>query len=251
VFLAPFDKGGWGDRFYLLQYDVGGFICDLSDYFFIFMRKSQKITLIASLITSALVCSSVLIGGNIVQAQRSRSPRPVDLLRSKCVSSGLGSAREDNTDISIGRSVYSSRFFLGPGSRSAALTCKIKPDNSPQPIFQTLNLGFGMRDNETRSPGVEVRVYLDGKPADSRTVSPSIQSTLSLDVSNASNVAIEAVCTSGSQYCDRVYFYEAKLLRPATQIKPAASGQPTQEFLPVAPTPTLVPTRAPLTPQKY
>ena len=101
------------------------------------MRKTQKISLIASLITSALVCSSVLIGENIVQAQRSR--RPVDLLKSKCVSSGSGSAREDNTDISIGRAVYSSQFFLGPGYRSASLTCRIKPDSNPKPIFQTLN----------------------------------------------------------------------------------------------------------------
>ncbi|MBF2065243.1 MAG: hypothetical protein IGS39_12585 [Calothrix sp. C42_A2020_038] len=196
------------------------------------MRKAQKIRLIASLITSGLVFSSVLIGENTVTAQR--TPRPVDLLRSKCVSSGLGSAREYNTDVSIGRAVFSSRFFLGPGNRSAALTCKIKPDSSPQPIFQTLNLGFGMRDNDNRSPDVQVRVYLDGRQVDSRTVSPSQQATLSLDVSNVSNVAIEAVC-SGPQFCDRVYFYEAKLLRPNAQTKPASTPQQTIEIVPQAP----------------
>jgi hypothetical protein len=217
------------------------------------MRKTQKISWIASLITSALVCSSVLIGESIVQAQR--SPRPVDLLRSTCVASGSGTAREDNTNVSIGRAVYSSRFFLGPGYRSASLTCRIKPDNSPNPIFQTLNLGFGMRDSDSRSSNVDVRVYLDGKPADSRTVSPSQQNSLSLDVSNASNVSIEAVCNSGSQYCDRVYFYEANLFRPNTQKQSTPSPQPTQQFnvpgapTPVPPPPTTAP--APITPQKY
>lgn len=217
------------------------------------MRKTQKISLIASLITSALVCSSVLIGESIVQAQR--SPRPVDLLRSTCVASGSGTAREDNTNVSIGRAVYSSRFFLGPGYRSASLTCRIRPENRPNPIFQTLNLGFGMRDSDNRSSSVDVRVYLDGKPADSRSVSPSQQNTLSLDVSNASNVSIEAVCNSGSQYCDRVYFYEANLFRPNTQRQSTPSSQPTQQFnapgapTPVPPPPTTAPAR--VTPQKY
>lgn len=215
------------------------------------MRKTQKIRLFG-LITGVLVSSFALIGENIVQAQR--PPRPVELLRSRCVSSGLGSAREDNTDISIGRAVYTSRFFLGAGSRSASLTCRIKPDSRKQAIFQTLNLGFGMRDNDSRSPSAEVRVYLDGRPAEARTVSTSMQNTLSLDVSNVSNVSIEAVCTSG-RYCDRVYFYEASLLRPGTQTNVAPSSQPTQQFsvpgapLPVPPPPTTAP--APITPQKY
>ncbi|BAZ15237.1 hypothetical protein NIES4071_71090 [Calothrix sp. NIES-4071] len=215
------------------------------------MRKTYKISLIACLITSTLGCS-VLIGENIVQAQR--SPRPVELLRSRCVSSGLGSAREENTDIAIGRAVYTSRFFLGPGSRSATLTCRIRPNSSKQPIFQTLNLGFGMRDSDSSSPNAEVRVYLDGRPAEARTVSTSQQNTLSLDVSNVSNVSIEAVCTSGNRYCDRVYFYEASLLRPATQTNVAPSPQSTQQFsvpgqTPVLPPPTTAP--SPITPQKY
>jgi hypothetical protein len=215
------------------------------------MRKTQKISLIASLITSALVCSSVLIGESTVQAKR--SPRPVDLLRSQCVAGGSGSARQDNTAVSIGRAVYSSRFFLGPGYRSASLTCKIKPDSSPQPIFQTLNLGFGMRDTDSRSSPVDIRVYLDGRQVDSRTVSPSQQNSLSLNVSNASNVSIEAFCTSGSQYCDRVYFYEANLFRPSTQQQSTPSPQSTQQFSVPAPTPVPPPTTAPapVTPQKY
>ncbi|BAZ39693.1 hypothetical protein NIES4101_56470 [Calothrix sp. NIES-4101] len=183
------------------------------------MRKIQWIT---SLMASGVVFSSVgilgiMMGENITQAQR--LPRSTSLLKAKCVNSGLGNVREEDMNVAIGRAVYSSKFYLGPGYRSAAMTCKIKPDNSQKPIFQTLNLGFGMRDNDNRSPGVEVRVYLDGNPAETRTISPSQPTTLSLDVSSVSNVSIEAVCSSGRQYCDRVYFFDAGLVRPTPQSK--------------------------------
>jgi hypothetical protein len=185
------------------------------------MQKTQKNRFIACLITATVISSSLAIFSQpIAQARR---PRKINLLKATCVSSGLGSVREENMDVSIGRAVYSSQFYLGPGYRSASMTCKIKPDSRPQPIFQTLNLGFGMRDNDNKSPGVEVRVYLDGNQVESRTVSPSQQTTLSLDVSKVSNVAIEAVCSSSSQYCDRVYFFDAKLLPPEPTPKPTTT----------------------------
>jgi hypothetical protein len=170
---------------------------------------------IVSLVASAVLIPSLGIWGHIAQAKQ----RPVNLLDAKCVSSGLGTVREEKLDVAIGRAVYSSRFYLGPGYRSAAMTCKIKPDNRLTPIFQTLNLGFGMRDNDTRSAPVEVRVFLDGKQTESVRVSPSQPATLSLDVSTVSNVAIEAACSSQSQYCDRVYFYDASLQRPVVEKK--------------------------------
>ncbi|MBD2778311.1 hypothetical protein [Iningainema tapete] len=181
----------------------------------------QKIKLISSFVASTVVlCVTTAFSETIAQAPP-KVPRPVPLLRAKCVSSGLGTAREQNLDVSIGRAVYSSQFYLGPGYRAASLTCKIKPDNRPQPVFQTLNLGFGMRDNDTRSPAVQVRVYLDGRQADARTVAPAQQALISLDVSNVSNVGIEAVCTSQTQYCDRVYFFNTDLNLP-----PIVSPQP-------------------------
>jgi hypothetical protein len=187
----------------------------------------QKNRFVASLIAGGVVLSSVaILGENITQAQR--PPRITSLLKAKCVSSGLGSVREENMDISIGRAVYSSKFYLGPGYRSAAITCKIKPNNRPQAVFQTLNLGFGMRDNDSKSPGVEVKVYLDGRQAETRTISPSQQSTVSLDVSNVSDVSIEAVCASGREYCDRVYFFDAGLVRSTPPAKQPKTPQPQQ-----------------------
>ncbi len=162
-------------------------------------------------ISSVLMCGFATESGKVVQAQRPIRPTP--LLRAKCVDSGAGSVREQDLDVSIGKAVYSTQFYLGPGYRSASITCNIKPSDSPLPIFQTLNLGFGMRDNDIKSPGVAVRVYLDGKPSETRTVAPTQQTSLSVDVRNVNNVAIEAVCSSQTQYCDRVYFFTAALQR--------------------------------------
>ncbi|NJM73436.1 MAG: hypothetical protein HC862_26785 [Scytonema sp. RU_4_4] len=172
----------------------------------------QTTQFISSVLTSTLLLSSLFsFGEEIVQAQRPQ--RPVSLLNAKCVNSGLGSVNQQDLDVSIGRAVYTSRFYLGPGNRSASITCNIKPEKSSRPGFQILNLGFGMRDNDTKSPGVEVKVYLDGNQAERRTIAPTQQASLTLDVSNASNVAIEAVCASPNQYCDRVYFFNAALER--------------------------------------
>lgn len=165
----------------------------------------QKTKSISTVIVSAMMSLSTLMisGGQLVQA------RPAFLLRAKCVNSGLGSAVENTQDISIGRAVYTSRFYLGPGNRSASITCKIAP-NAGQAQFQTLQLDFGMLDNDS-SPPIAVNVYLDGKQAASRTVAPTKKASLLLDVSNVSNVAIETVCSSQSDYCDRVYFVNASL----------------------------------------
>ena len=183
----------------------------------------QKTKLIASVIASTVILSTFTTFSGIAQTQRPQ--RPVSLLRAKCVNSGLGSAREQNLAVSIGRAVYTSQFYLGPGYRSAGLTCKIKPDNRPEPVFQTLNLGFGMRDNDKKSPGVEVRIYLDGKQVENRSVAPAQQASLALDVSNVSNVAIEAVCASQTRYCDRVYFFTAALEQPNVSPQPGVPPQ--------------------------
>jgi len=73
-----------------------------------------------------------------------------------------GNARQKTLDVSIGKAVYTSRFYLGSGNRAASITCKIRQVDS-QPLFQTLQLGFGMRDNNTTGPPVVVNVYLDGQ----------------------------------------------------------------------------------------
>lgn len=169
----------------------------------------QKTKLSSKIIAGAVLSFALAtLSGQVVKAAQ----RPVLLHRTKCVNSGLGNMSTKTRDVSIGKAVYTSLFYQGPGNRSASITCKIRQDDS-KALFQTLQLGFGMRDNERVSPPVTVNVYLDGKQTESRTVAPTQKETLSLDVSNVSNVSIETVCSSQSQSCDRVYFFNA-LLEP-------------------------------------
>lgn len=132
------------------------------------------------------------------------------LLRQPCVDTGPGNWARRKQDIAVGRAFYTSRLYLGPGTRSSTLTCRIQP-NEPKVIFQTLKLSFGMRDEDRGSPSATVNVYLDGVRAVNSSVSPGGKDTVTLDVTSTTNVSIEAVCSSQSEICDRVYFWEASL----------------------------------------
>ncbi len=160
------------------------------------MQKLQAAILSISLLT---------IGANSVLAQT-----PVSLVRAKCVNSGQGSFRQTPVDVAISKAIYTSPFNLGAGTLSAAVTCKIRNDDD-RPLFQTLRLGVGMRDNNPNSPPVTVNFYVDGNQAETKTISPGTKELLALDVSQATNVTIEAVCSSSAQYCDRIYFFNTFL----------------------------------------
>lgn len=169
----------------------------------------HKYKLIKSLLLG-IVITSATVWANSTPIQ-ARSPIP--LLNAKCVSSGEGNVREQKQNVSIGKAVYTSLFFLGPGYRSAAMTCRIRPENRPNPVFQTLNLGFGIRDNDADSPNVQVNIFVDGQQVESRSIAPAQAQNVVLDVSQASNIAIEATCTSGVRFCPRVHFFRANLER--------------------------------------
>ncbi len=173
-----------------------------------------KINLNSKIMVATLLLFTLTAVSQTAQAQRLQ---PTSLLNAKCVDSGAGGVRVEDQDVAIGRSVYTSMFHLGSGNRSASLTCKIKPNRSQQPVFQTLNLGFGMRDNDQSSPPVAVNIYVDGRQVVNQTVRPTERAELAVDVGTVSNVTIEAACSSQSQYCDRVYFYQA-MLQPKTPV---------------------------------
>lgn len=164
-------------------------------------------------IFKAILSISLVIGVNSAQAQT-----PVSLVQAKCVSSGIGSFRQTPLDVAIAKAVYTSPFYLGTGTRSAAVTCKIRNDDD-RPLFQTLRLGLGMRDNNPDSPPVTVNFYVDGDKAETKTISPGNKELVALDVSKATNVTIEAVCSSQAKYCDRVYFFNT-ILEPLVATTP-------------------------------
>jgi|GEM_PF-712396 len=204
--------------------------------------------LILTIITLPAILSSVITGSEQITRATQRLPSPIPLLRAKCVKSGPGSVRTKEQNVSIGRAVYTSLFHLGPGIRSAAMTCKIQPDGASEPVFETLNLGFGMRDNDSSSPPIIVNIYLDGNRIEPQQVKPSEAKTVTLKVGDVRNVQIEALCSNPARYCDRVYFFEASLekkLPPAPLTPPTPQASPTPDASPTpqsSPTPSASPT---------
>lgn len=166
-------------------------------------KRMQKIIASGLLLAAFTVPSQLML----VQAQE----RSTFLLRLNCVDTGIGNWRRRSENVVVNKAVYSSRFYMGSGDTQTSFTCRLQP-NEEEVSFQTLQLGFGMRDNDQGSPSVLVNVYKDKVKAESRTVTPGGEAAfLSLDVTNTQNVSLEAVCTSRFQYCDRVYFWEASL----------------------------------------
>lgn len=139
------------------------------------------------------------------------APPSIFLLRVPCVSTGIGNWGRRTEDVSVGKAVYTSRLFMGPGNRYAAMTCKLRPNAGVN--FQKLKLGFGMRDNDADSPSAIFNVYIDGNKVESlsRTVVPGKAQSIVLDVTGPSNVSLEVRCSNQSQYCDRLYFWDANL----------------------------------------
>ena len=146
-------------------------------------------------------------------AQADDESRLAWLFEAQCVSESPGRWRQEVEDVSIGREVFQSVMFMGPGSQFASLACRIrgKETEKSEEIVQSLHLEFGMRDRHRASPYNNVIVYLDGEESQATTVAPGERVALSLDVSNISNIAIETVCSTKVKYCDRVYFFDASL----------------------------------------
>jgi hypothetical protein len=169
--------------------------------------------LISKIIAGAIVFLALAPQAMPIAQEAQKENLSVFLLRLKCVSTGVGNSARRREDISVGKAVYTSRLYIGPGDRFAGLTCQLQP-NEGDVIFQKLRLSFGMRDNDQGSPAAVVNVYLDGVRAESRTVSPGQPASVSLDVTTTNNVSIEAVCPNRSRYCDRVYFWDASVEYP-------------------------------------
>lgn len=135
------------------------------------------------------------------------------LYEAQCVSESPGRWRQEVEDVSVGREVFRSVMFMGPGSQFASLACRIrgKETETSEKNIQSFHLEFGMRDRHRGSPYNNVIIYLDGEESQATTVAPGERVALSLDVSNISNIAIETVCSTKVKYCDRVYFFDASL----------------------------------------
>ena len=220
-----------------------------------YLPYAKVISVLASIALENIVAKKQLLGrllaGGLLSvafalpcplASAEEEERSLWLFETTCVSNGPGRWRRETEDISVSRAVYRSYMFMGPGSRSVSLACRIRGENSENPEntedskdakkpFQSLQLEFGMRDTQRESPYNTVIVYLDGQQSASETVAAGEKVYFALDVSEVQNIALETVCSSGAGYCDRVYFFNASLsTEPA--ISPATSPEELLEEFP-------------------
>ena len=174
------------------------------------MQTTQLITkFLAAAVLSVLIFP---LSAFVAQADEDES-HLAWLYEAQCVSESPGRWRQEVEDVSVGREVFRSLMFMGPGSQFASLACRIrgKETETADKDIQSFHLEFGMRDRHRASPYNNVIVYLDGEETQATTVAPGERVVLSLDVRDISNIAIETVCSTKVRYCDRVYFFDASL----------------------------------------
>ncbi|HIK09504.1 MAG TPA: hypothetical protein IGS52_04440 [Oscillatoriaceae cyanobacterium M33_DOE_052] len=164
--------------------------------------------LFSSLLVAGALLAPLVTLGPVARAEE----QPLWLFETQCVTQGSGRMRQEMADISVGREVFRSYMFMGPGSRSVNLTCKIRGDDPEEKEnFNSLRLEFGMQDSDKSGPYNTVVVYLDGEESASQTIGSGEKVSIALDVSQSQNVSVETVCSSRNAYCDRVYFFNASL----------------------------------------
>lgn len=196
------------------------------------MKKTKLISQLA--ISTTLAVALWNLGTAITRAQKGSDS--IFLLDATCVNAGPGRWRYNVKNISVGRAVYKSYWYMSPGSDYSTITCRIRPKNPDEKDynFQTLFLEFGMRDNDVGSPGVTVTVYLDGKRGPSKSVLPGQKESIEVNITNVSNISVETECNDKEKYCDRVYFWQASLQTSSSSPNPDTNPDTSQPIPPPA-----------------
>ena len=177
------------------------------------MKQEQLFKTITQLGTFSLAL--ILLTGQVVQGQRAKpSSNNSSLLSNECRQKGNGhSIKLGDTIVSIGKEVFDSIYVvdsLNEGSKTV-LTCRFKQiNNTPT----TLQLSFGIEDNEPANTRVSVTVYLDGEQRASHTISSGDLRTVLLDVTKIRSVGIEISCERSS--CPNIHIVKASII-PATR----------------------------------
>ncbi len=181
-------------------------------------------SLFGSLLVAAALVGPLATLGPVARAEE----KPLWLFETQCVTQGPGRMRREMADIAVGREVFRSYMFMGPGSRSVNLTCKIRGDDpEKEQNFNSLLLEFGMQDSDKSGYYNTVVVYLDGEEKASQTIGSGEKVSIAVDVSQAQNVAVETVCSARNAYCDRVYFFNAALSSEPVPPKEQPTPSPT------------------------
>lgn len=160
-------------------------------------------------LSSVLLPLSILVASqSTVSAQETMSLTQMNCSTTDAVP-GTSSWVPIDSEVTIGREVYTAvaalrrhTRFLGSSGTSrnhtAGVACRITP-NGATPRYRTLRLAFGMtaeNSNTDESDLIRLDVFVDGNQVESQEVTKWEPGYLSVDVSNARSVALEATCLS-------------------------------------------------------
>jgi hypothetical protein len=162
----------------------------------------KRVRWLSGLFLAGMLC--VMLG--TVGAQVAQAQRPIPLLDLQCVVT-RGTWRSDQTDISVGRQIYTTVLYISPDT---AITCRLPGGPA------SLRLEFAIPDTEN-SPPARIDVYVDGNQVASRTGDRGKVHTMLVNISNGKSLAIEVFCARATS-CRYAYrFMKA-------QIEPGASS---------------------------
>lgn len=164
----------------------------------------KRVRWLSGLFLAGMLCVMLgTIGAQVAQAQR-----PIPLLDLQCVKRS-GSWGAYQSDISVGRQIYTSVLYIDPDT---TLTCRLPGGPA------SLRFEFAIPDTSS-APPARIDVYLDGNQVASRTGDKGKVNTMLVNISNGKSLAVEVFCARATNCSSRNSYYFMK-----AQIEPGASS---------------------------
>jgi len=173
--------------------------------------------LIAALMTATVLVSST----TLVDAKN--PPKGVGSLRTmSCQRIESGNYEAINEDFPVGLQIFKGVAMFGTDSNSIyknrvnQVVCRLS-EAGQRPRYKTLNLAFGVADNNSLVNGSVVRlsIYRDGNSYKYQDVMKGQLLRLPIDVTNVRSIALEVECLKGSSRydneCPALIFFEDNL----------------------------------------
>lgn len=143
------------------------------------------------------------------------STQPLLLSPNNCTTSGSGQLVEEESEVSIGKKFFLSKFYMSNGSNSQPLLLTCNIDQATK--NSTLLLNFGIKDyaitRNNSSNNMTLKIFLDGREESMHTLSPGENKKILIDVSKSEAVALEMLCLAVNRHCYRtepnIYFSQA------------------------------------------
>jgi len=161
---------------------------------------SSKVTLASGLLSTGMA--------GLVLTEPATAQVNLALASQQCVMDGV---QRWSRDISVGNELRTSTLRISThprvGNRLSRMTCSLGSNSESQ--FTTLQLDFGLPDNEYRA--ATVFVFLDGTLVRTEQLQPGSSRQLSLDVRSSRNVSIQAEGESSYGMYPYLYILNATL----------------------------------------